>query len=1283
MVEPEKNEENAVTVESATDNQDITRAEEEDASDAKDAHQDHLFQITVKLPHKPYEIPITVSSSEQVQDLRQTIIEQPDTFQYSCFHLEHEGTRINDFVELSEVKELKADSVIRLVEDPYTEKDARQHTIRVRDLIGAAADRPDTINGLCAGISLHDSITAPYFEATQQNGTSGNPPPNPAVGYEFEAPPSVQTLLLPKEEPAPKTVKAISVSPWNPPPQSLRMKGHLLYLQLTTLEGEQFQITGQDTGFFVNKSSNSKFDPFPRTAPKGASAHSLLTLISKLSPSFDSNFRLLQEYNSRRDPLINFQFTNALPSNPWLVSPSDAALSAHQPDFTRPQESYLISGLENAETLRDWNEELQGAKELPSKNIQDRVFRERYLSRTFADYTDSAVRGAVLVARGEIAPLNPTESRDAQIFISNNVFYSFGADGAEIFTSEGGDAAARVAVGKDVAGVKLVNQLDVEGLHTPGTVIVDYLGKRIVCQSIVPGIFKQREPGEHQVDYGGVEGRDIVADNEAFVPAFSKLSKALHVKQHSVWDKEGKKHTLEGSVETKGLLGTDGRKYVLDLYRLTPPDVKWLEDYWRDVPAGEEKPKDADYPHRMAVLRPELVELYWRTQLYVHNAKHVETLAKEKKELESKAEEKKEVETETKPETETKTNGETEAEGNPQASSIPSFNLSFNPDVYSGQVPQTEDEKKELMEDEEKVRTLCDYLRNTVIPEFIKDLQEGDVGFPMDGGSLAKLMHKRGINVRYLGLVAKLAKSQSSRLDALHALAIQEMIGRAFKHVSSRYLRNLPAPFATSAIAHLLNCLLGTGLNSTPKVELDEDIQSFYPEADWSCASITPDSLAAEIEKEVRLRYRHDLEGNWVSSIKHLQLLREISLKLGLQLVAKDYKFSSEAASAPLPTTNGTNGTSHGKKKKKLDDQAQANGSSDSLHTKEVHTFEVNDIVNLLPVVKDSCPKSTLADEALEAGRISIAQDQKELGMELLLESLSLHEQIYGLIHPEVARVYHQLAMLYYNLEQKEAAVELARKAVIVSERTLGLDCNETILSYLNLGLFEHGVGNTSLALAYIKHALDLWKLIYGLRHPDSITTINNAAVMLQGLKLFHDSRLWFEKSLEICEGVSGKDSTNTATLSFQLAQALALDAEPKAAVTRMKDAYNIFLSQLGPDDRNTKESETWLDTLTQNAVTIAKHAKDLQARRSRNITMKPRVTMGTKPQPQVGQSSAEAANGQRDRATSATQLDQRSVDELIKFIEGGGESARSPKKRTRGNPKRRAGASRPTTAVS
>lgn len=553
----------------------------------------------------------------------------------------------------------------------------------------------------------------------------------------------------------------------------------------------------------------------------------------------------------------------------------------------------------------------------------------------------------------------------------------------------------------------------------------------------------------------------------------------------------------------------------------------------------------------------------------------------------------------------------------------------------------------------------------------------------MDGQSLSALLHRKGINIRYLGKIAELANASDLRLHALKILSAQEMVSRAFKHIANRHLRTLPLTFSASCTAHLLNCLLGTELNGHPEAVIDTEMKALYPEVSFDFADITPNSLQQEIVAQVKLRFRYTLDNDWIQHMKHNQMLREIALKLGLQLGAKEYVFTKKASTQPeangidsqpaaAPVTNGhaTNGSS--KKKKRGTDQSSPARAAGSPAPVPQQTFQSDDIFNIVPIVKEASPKSVLAEEAFEAGRLSVAQNQKELGQELLLESLSLHEQIYGILHAEVARVYYQLSTLFYQLEDKNIAVELARKAVIVSERIMGLDSSDTILSYLNLALFEHAVGNTKLALAYIKHALDLWKVVYGPKHPDSITTINNAAVMLQHLKLYHDSRIWFETSLSVCQEVSGKTSVNTATLLFQLAQALALDQDPKAAVNHMREAYTIFKTELGPQDRNTKEAETWLEQLTQNAVTIAKHAKDLQARRLRRINqITPRVNMGTRPMAQVGQSQNVSVTAIGAEAAGFRTLDERSIDELLKYIEGG-EAAKSSSKKGTAHPKRR-----------
>ena len=1257
------------------DSEDASKPDGEAEADAEAAPVENVFQLTIKLPHAPGETQITVSSQEQVQDIRQSIVDTPHTFQYSCFHLEHQGKRINDFVELHEVEGIIADPICKLVEDPYTEAQARMHVVRVRELIGAAGDRTDLVTGIDAGISLCDSVEMPAEKADKETT-------NPVTGYDLDAPGSVSTLLQQTREPAPKTVKSISLSVWNPPPYHLRNRGHLLYLQVVTNEGEQHYITAHVSGFYINKSTNNKFDPAPRSTPKSAAAHSLINLLSQVSPSFENNFRLLQEYNGQRDPLASYALSNSIPAAPWLVSAS--SIQQHQADLTRTQEAFLLGGAENAETLRDWNEEFQSTRELPKETVQDRVFRERLTSKLFAEYNEAAVRGACLVARGEVQPLNPTEAKDAQIFVYNNVFYSFGADGVGTFASDGGDEAARVATGKDVQGVKAVNQLDINGLFTPGTVVVDYLGKRVVGQSIVPGIFKQREPGEHQIDYGGVEGKDIIATHEGFVQPFSELSKAMRVKKHAVWDKELKRHDLEASVETKGLMGTDGRKYVLDLYRITPLDIAWLESH-----RGDDQTDEKRYPHRMTVLRPELVDSYRIKQMRDYISKELEKKRAEKEQAAAGASEEKPKEL-TNGDAEGKEADETAAvESKPQQQEtvdLSNFNFSINPDVFSGQQPQTEEEKAEWAQDEALVRAVCEFLTADVLPRLVHDLQEGDVGFPMDGRSLVREMHRRGINIRYLGDVARLASEKTDkRLAALQQLAHQEMVSRAFKHITNKYLRTLPPCLAQSCVAHLLNCLVGTELNNQPKPEVDAELKSLYPEASFEYEQETPEGLDQEIRRQISLRYRYDIEGSLVQSGKQLQVVREVSKKLGFQLEAKDYAFTKEAAAAQPklqekvsvdslaePHTNGTGNSKKNKKKKHQTETSPARAQATAAASPPV-TFHSDNVMNIVPLVKDASPKSVLAEEALDAGRMSLQQDQKDLGQELLLESLNLHEQIYGILHPEVARVYYALSTLYYGLEEKQAAVELAKKAVIVSERTLGIDDAETILAYLNLSLFEHATGNTKGALAYVRHALNLWKIVYGIRHPDSITTINNAAVMLQSLKSFHESRSWFEASLDICEEVSGKQSINTATLQFQLAQALALDGDSQPAVKMMGESYKIFKATLGPENQNTKEAENWYTTLTHNAVSQAKQANLMQnpkviLRNGRPGASRVQLS-GTRQVPPAGQATPAAL--QTASLPGQGGPDQRKVDDLVKYVNSENAKQTTPKKKT-ANPKRR-----------
>ena len=246
----------------------------------------------------------------------------------------------------------------------------------------------------------------------------------------------------------------------------------------------------------------------------------------------------------------------------------------------------------------------------------------------------------------------------------------------------------------------------------------------------------------------------------------------------------------------------------------------------------------------------------------------------------------------------------------------------------------------------------------------MRELQEGDVGFPMDGQSLSSLLHKRGINIRYLGHIAALAQGENVRLKALRRLAVQEMITRAFKHLSNRFLSRLPHPFASTCIAHLLNCFLGTSLNSEPYAETDEGLKQLYPEAIYEFEAQTPESLQSLICKEIHLRYRYDASSALPIAGNHLQLLREISLKLGLQLEAKEYVFLKSHVNVMMDTETASDSSSvndvnrmNGARSKKKRRKRGCAGKLSSKLNKAPVTFRKENILNLTPIFKDSSPR--------------------------------------------------------------------------------------------------------------------------------------------------------------------------------------------------------------------------------------------------------------------------------------------------------------------------------------
>jgi protein TIF31 len=116
-----------------------------------------------------------------------------------------------------------------------------------------------------------------------------------------------------------------------------------------------------------------------------------------------------------------------------------------------------------------------------------------------------------------------------------------------------------------------------------------------------------------------------------------------------------------------------------------------------------------------------------------------------------------------------------------------------------------------------------------------------------------------------------------------------------------------------------------------------------------------------------------------------------------------------------------------------------------------------------------------------------------------------------------------------------------------------------------------------------------------------------------------------------------------------------------------MRESYNIFKDVLGPEDRNTKEAESWLEQLTQSAVSQAKQLNDLAKGKIRRIQLTGRNPLRPAAPTPSASDAAAAAGSQR---TGSSRVDQRKIEDLLKYIEG--ESTKTPTKKRQANPRKR-----------
>ena len=188
----------------------------------------------------------------------------------------------------------------------------------------------------------------------------------------------------------------------------------------------------------------------------------------------------------------------------------------------------------------------------------------------------------------------------------------------------------------------------------------------------------------------------------------------------------------------------------------------------------------------------------------------------------------------------------------------------------------------------------------------------------------------------------------------------------------------------------------------------------------------------------------------------------------------------------------------------------------------------------------------------------------------LYRRALAISEKSLGADHPTVAIRLNNLAELLRVTNRLAEAEPLMRRALAINEKALGPD-HPTVAINLNvLSLMLQDTNRLGEAEPLMRRALAIGEKTLGPDHPSVATRLNNLARLLQDTNRLAEAEPLMRRAIEIFEKAYGADHPNVATSLNNLATLLYDTNRLGEAEPLMRRALAINQESLGPEHPST-----------------------------------------------------------------------------------------------------------------
>lgn len=323
---------------------------------------------------------------------------------------------------------------------------------------------------------------------------------------------------------------------------------------------------------------------------------------------------------------------------------------------------------------------------------------------------------------------------------------------------------------------------------------------------------------------------------------------------------------------------------------------------------------------------------------------------------------------------------------------------------------------------------------------------------------------------------------------------------------------------------------------------------------------------------------------------------------------------------------------------------------------------------------------------------------------------LHLAEQIYGLVHAETARMYHEMGSYYHGalnttrdelwhhdrahitgkaevtlangateptwteeqrlqakqrlLQLSHAALTMQRQAVVLGERVHGTYTPETAERLHTLGLLEGVWGHHEHSVEYLYRAREILDIVCGPNHPSSrdvTVQLSNMALRRFGGEL---ATSVLEEGLEIARESEGLDS---ATYAILLMSRAASKVQVRSAITQetveeLQEAHDRLRKIYNAENRHLMEAQIALLSAKQLLVDQSAREQERVAGIVKRLGVSERrakeIAEKNKGQSAEQQLAEARASGMRP---SKPGLADMPIDYLVDFIDGGSATPSAP----------------------